>query len=85
MLTSNRATTPKRIADYNRAIQLQPDLAVAYYNKARAYSLQRDIKAASENLKQAIVLGAGFRNMAKTDADFDNIRQDKQFQALVGQ
>jgi hypothetical protein len=58
---------------------------VAYHNKARAYSLQTDIKAALENLKQAIDLDTNFRNMAKTDADFNDILQDQQFQALVEQ
>jgi len=47
--------------------------------------LQRDLKAVLENLKQAIDLDVGFRDLAKTDADFDTIRQDKQFQALVRQ
>ncbi|MGL5083143.1 MAG: TPR end-of-group domain-containing protein [Microcoleaceae cyanobacterium] len=38
-----------------------------------------------ENLQRTIDLDAGFRDTAKTDADFDSIRRDKQFQALVGQ
>jgi tetratricopeptide (TPR) repeat protein len=72
------------IADYNQATKLKPDYADAYYNKACIYSLQREVKAAIENLQQAIRLDAKLRDAAKKDSDFDNIRQDRQFQALVG-
>lgn len=82
---SQQGNYTQAIADYTQAIQLQPDNAVAYYNKACTYSLQKDIKSALENLQQAIDLNASFRDIAKTDADLDSIRQDRQFQALVGQ
>ncbi|MBD0389988.1 MAG: tetratricopeptide repeat protein, partial [Nostoc sp. C3-bin3] len=73
------------IADYDQALKLQPKLAEAYYNKACAYSLKKEIKAASENLQRAIDLDAKYRKYALTDSDFDNIRQDKQFRVLIGQ
>ncbi|MFN6474079.1 MAG: TPR end-of-group domain-containing protein, partial [Nostoc sp. SerVER01] len=73
------------IADFNQALKLKPDDASAYYNKACAYSLKREVKAAIKNLQQAIHLDAKYRKDAKTDSDFDNIREDKQFRALVGQ
>jgi tetratricopeptide (TPR) repeat protein len=72
------------ITDFNQAIYLKPDFAEAYYNKACVYSLRREAKAAIENLQQAIDLEPKAREFAKTDHAFDNIRQDKQFQALVG-
>ncbi|MCY7323192.1 MAG: tetratricopeptide repeat protein, partial [Phormidesmis sp. CAN_BIN36] len=72
------------IADFNQAIKLKPDDAVAYYNKARIYSLEKKVKEAIENLQQAINLDAKLRENAKTDSDFDNIRKDEEFQALVG-
>jgi tetratricopeptide (TPR) repeat protein len=71
------------IADFNQALKLKPDDASAYYNKACAYSLKREVKAAIENLQRAIDLDTKYQEMAKTDSDFDNIRKDKQFQALV--
>jgi tetratricopeptide (TPR) repeat protein len=82
---SQQGNYTQAIADYTQAIQLQPDDAVAYYNKACTYSLKRDIKSALENLQQAIDLNASFRDIAKTDADLDSIRQDRQFQVLLGQ
>ncbi|MBD2121353.1 tetratricopeptide repeat protein [Trichocoleus sp. FACHB-262] len=72
------------IADYTQALKLKPNHAKAYYGKACTHSLKREVKAAIENLQQAIDLEAKFREDAKTDSNFDNIRQDKQFQILVG-
>jgi tetratricopeptide (TPR) repeat protein len=72
------------IADYNQALKLKPDYASAYYNKACAYSLNKEVKEAIENLQRAIRLDAKYQKMAKTDSDFNNIRKDQQFQALVG-
>jgi hypothetical protein len=43
------------------------------------------MKAALENFQRAIDLDAGFRELVKTNTCFNNIRQDKQFQALVAQ
>jgi hypothetical protein len=36
------------------------------------------------SLKRAIGLDASYREMAKTDTDFDGIRGNEQFQFLVG-
>ncbi|MDZ7991789.1 MAG: tetratricopeptide repeat protein [Nostoc sp. EfeVER01] len=72
------------LADFNKAIELNPNAAFAYYNKAGVYSLKREFKEAIENLQQAIQLDAKLREDAKTDSDFDNIRKDEQFRALVG-
>jgi len=74
------------IADYNQALKLKPDdFAKAYYNKACVHSLKREVKEAIENLQRAIDLDSTLRDFAKTDSDFDNIRQDQQFRALMGQ
>jgi Tfp pilus assembly protein PilF len=73
------------IADYTQALKLNPDFAWAYYNQACAYSLSRDVTAAIENLQQAIRLDIKLRVQAKPDSNFDNIRQNQQFQALVGE
>ena len=55
-----------------------------YYNKACAYSLQNVIELALENLQKAIQLNPDhYRKLAKTDSDFDNIRHNQRFQALI--
>ncbi|MEX0270250.1 tetratricopeptide repeat protein [Leptolyngbyaceae cyanobacterium UHCC 1019] len=72
------------IASYDQAIAIKPDNERAWYNKACGYGLWGDIKKALENLQQAIKLNSDCRNWAKTDADFDGIRQDARFQELMG-
>ncbi len=81
---STQGNYTQAIVDYNQALKLKPDYAEAYYKKACAYSLKKEFKAAIENLRRAIDLYAKSREVAKTDSDFDNIREDKQFRALVG-
>ncbi|MBD2148688.1 tetratricopeptide repeat protein [Pseudanabaena sp. FACHB-1277] len=72
------------IASYDRALQIKPDKYEAWYNKACAYSLINAIELALENLQKAIQLNPDEnREMAKTDSDFDNIRHDPRFQALI--
>lgn len=72
------------IASYDRALEVKPDDPDAWYNKACCYALQGKIKSAIENLTQAIHLNPEqYREMAKTDTDFDAIRQDDRFAALL--
>jgi Flp pilus assembly protein TadD len=72
------------IASYDKALEIQPDYHLAWYNKACCYALQGNIEQALENLQQAINLSPDeYREMAKTDTDFDNIRYDERFQALI--
>ena len=72
------------IAAYEQAIKIKPDLHEAWYNKACCYALQNNIEQALKNLQQAINLNPDeYREMAKTDSDFDNIRDDERFQALI--
>ncbi len=72
------------IASYDQTLQIKPDKHEAWYNKAYAYSLQNAIELALENLQKAIQLNPEeYRKMAKTDSDFDNIRHDPRFQALI--
>jgi tetratricopeptide (TPR) repeat protein len=70
---------------HNKAIEINPKYAGAWYNVACANSILGNIDAAIENLQTAINLDAKYREMAKTDADFDNIRNDARFQALINQ
>ncbi|TYQ27619.1 tetratricopeptide repeat protein [Pseudanabaena sp. UWO311] len=72
------------INSYDKALEIKPDEPKFYYNKACAYSLLNTIKLALENLQKAIQLDPEkSREMAKTDSDFDNIRHDPRFQALI--
>ncbi|HBK66582.1 MAG TPA: prenyltransferase, partial [Cyanobacteria bacterium UBA11166] len=66
------------------AIQIKPDDPNAFYNKACCYALQGNLELAIDNLQQAITISPDeYREMAKTDSDFDKIREDSRFQDLV--
>ncbi|BAZ70092.1 TPR repeat-containing protein [Fischerella sp. NIES-4106] len=71
------------IASYDQAVEIKPDDHQAWYNKACCYALQRNIEQAIEYLREAINLNPEYREMAKTDSDFDGIREDERFQELI--
>ena len=71
------------IASYDKALQLNSDDPNTYYNKACCYGLQNNGELAIENLQRAINLDEQCRDMAKTDRDFDQIREDTRFQELL--
>ena len=79
-----RKNYEEAISSYDKAVEFKPDYHKAWYNKACSYSLQGNIEQAIENLKTAISLNLDkYREMAKTDSDFDAIREDERFQELI--
>ena len=83
LLLSILGNYEESITSYDKALKLNPDNASAIYSKAQCYGLQDQIELAIANLKQAIALDRKYREMAKTDADFDGFRSDDHFQALL--
>lgn len=91
MVQNNRAAMllklqryPEAIAACDRAIDLDPDQPAIWYNKACCYGLQGDVDRAIENLQQAIRQNQQiYLPLAKTDADFDPIRQNPRFQQII--
>ncbi|MEH2398375.1 tetratricopeptide repeat protein [Nostoc sp.] len=72
------------ITSYDQALKFKPDYYLAWYNKACCYTLQGNIEQALENLQKAINLSADkCREWAKIDSDFDSLREDERFQALI--
>jgi tetratricopeptide (TPR) repeat protein len=71
------------LASYDRSLTLQPEDSDAWYNKACCYALWGKADEAIENLQQAIAFDAECKEDAKTDSDFDGIRDDDRFQALA--
>lgn len=56
----------------------------AYYNKACSYGLQGNVDQAIQNLEKAIKLAPNkYKKLAKTDTDFNKVRNDKKFQQLI--
>jgi tetratricopeptide (TPR) repeat protein len=80
----NLGRLEEAIASYDKALEFKPDKHEAFYNKACCYALQSQIDQAIQNLQQAINLNPDkYREMAKTDSDFDSIRSHTRFQALI--
>ncbi len=76
--------TEEAIFSYDQALKIKPDDNYGWYNKACCYALHGDIEQALENLQQAISLQpTEVLTRAKTDLDFDCIREDRRFQALM--
>ncbi|NJR58953.1 MAG: tetratricopeptide repeat protein [Cyanobacteria bacterium CRU_2_1] len=73
------------IDSYDKALAIKPDYDSAWYGKACCYGLQRDVEQAINYLQTAIDLDPKWREMAKTDRDFDAVREDDRFQALMGE
>jgi tetratricopeptide (TPR) repeat protein len=71
------------IASYDQAIHFKPDYSNAWYNRACCYALQGKIEETVRDLKKAIELDLIWREKAKTDSNFDKVRQDKRFQQLL--
>lgn len=72
------------IASYDKALALNPNNPGIFYNKACAYALQANPDMAINNLSHAIELNSEkYRELAKNDSDFDSIRENEHFQALL--
>lgn len=73
------------ISSYDKAIEIQPECCGGiYYYKACCFAKQDIIKFAIENLQLAISINhEKYKNRAKTDPNFDCIREDKSFKALI--
>jgi tetratricopeptide (TPR) repeat protein len=83
LIILERYTEAKEVLQ--KALALNPQSATAKYNLACWYSIHREIDLALEYLKESIDSGYRYHwlNSAKDDPDFDNIRQDERFQALL--
>ena len=73
------------LIDLNRSLEQQPDDPGVIYNRACVNALMNQPDEAIGDLRQAIAGDAKYREMARTDSDFDNIRDDPRFQELVGE
>jgi tetratricopeptide (TPR) repeat protein len=91
LLRANRGIILARADRYNeafidcdRAIEQNPNHEIGYYAKACCHALQGEMELAIEHLQKAIDLKPRLcRKEAKHNPDFDSIRDDKRFRALV--
>ncbi|HEY9607927.1 tetratricopeptide repeat protein [Allocoleopsis sp.] len=70
-------------AAIEQAIQQKPDNPSGWYGKAGCAALQGNVELAIKNLKWTVELDSKYREVAKTDANFDAIREDERFQQLI--
>jgi len=70
-------------ADLNRSLELRPDDAGTLYDLACIFSLKGKADDALTYLERAINKDKKYREKAKTDKDFDNIRDDPRFKKLT--
>lgn len=72
------------IACYNVALEIQPSLANALYNKACCYALLGFGDLAVDSLEKAVKLAPHFyRELALADSDFLGIRKMERFLSLI--
>ena len=73
---------PDAIISFNQALQLQSD-PWSFYNRGCCYALQGENDKAVASLQEAIALDLSYLETAKTDTDFDSIRELPEFQAII--
>ncbi|WP_460183133.1 TPR end-of-group domain-containing protein [Thermopirellula anaerolimosa] len=70
-------------ADLEAALAVQPDHALVIYNLACYYSLAGRVEPALDCLRRALELEPEFRLLIPDEGDFDPIRDDPRFAAIV--
>jgi tetratricopeptide (TPR) repeat protein len=72
------------VTSYDKALESEPEDEYAWYNQACCYGLLGNTDYAIASLQQAIQLNPGeYQELVKTDPDFDNLRGNEQFEALL--
>ena len=65
------------------ALKARPDAFSTYYNVACAYSIMGEIDDAFAMLDHAVQHGRGNLEWIEHDPDFDNLRSDSRFDAIL--
>jgi tetratricopeptide (TPR) repeat protein len=66
-----------------KALEEHPDEATLLYNLACAESMAGQTGDALEHLRQSVEREERFRELARTDTDFDPLRADPEFQQII--
>ena len=67
---------------YNKALEIE-DYVWSYYGIASIYGRRGDVKNTVEYLKKAIELDNAVKEEAKTESDFDPVRNSQEFKSLI--
>jgi len=68
---------------YDEALKIDINYEMVWYNKACIESLRNNKEKSIEFLKKAIEIDNENINLAKTDGDFDNVKDTKEFKELI--
>jgi tetratricopeptide (TPR) repeat protein len=71
------------IESLEEALDVEPGEPILHYNLACYWSLANNVQLALDFLAQALELSPDFRDLVGTERDFDPIRNEPGFQALV--
>jgi tetratricopeptide (TPR) repeat protein len=71
------------LADYTKAMEIIPFSDIPVYNTAWVYALQSDAEQSCYWLRKALKLSNQWLDVARTNSDFDSIRDTPEFQALL--
>jgi tetratricopeptide (TPR) repeat protein len=71
------------IESLEEALTVDPGEAILHYNLACYWSLANNVQLALDFLAQALELNPRFRDLVAGESDFDPIRHEPGFQALV--
>jgi len=71
------------LGNFERAIDIQPGYADAYYNKSRLLAHFRCCEAAIDYLKKAAALDREYKDMALEDELLNNIKVYKEFKDII--
>lgn len=74
---------PEARARYETALELSPGLPPALYNIACSYAREGDLKTALPFLLESILLDEAFREEAVLDPDFDPVRNEPDWVAII--
>jgi len=68
---------------FQRAIELYPNFATSYYNLSCILATKKEKEKALEYLKKAISLDQKYKEKARIDKDFNNLRGEKEFEEIL--
>lgn len=68
---------------YDRALRVNPDGIFAMYSKARCYILQGKLNESLNLIEKIYALKSGYKEIVKTDPDFNKIRTYERFRKLT--
>ena len=68
---------------FQQAVEVDPNFATSYYNLSCIYAVKKEKDKAFEYLKKAISLDQKYKEKARADKDFDNLRGEKGFDEIV--